>query len=132
MDRNWNVELTPAGRSASASRCPGTATAASWSRPLVGFLAALVAGAVAVNRHLRSARQLRRRRTPGRGTHPANCAGPPTSLAHGQKMTALGTLAAGIAHDFNNILSIIKGSAQIIAAHPQDRDKVLTRVSRAS
>jgi signal transduction histidine kinase len=45
-------------------------------------------------------------------------------------MTALGTLAAGIAHDFNNILSIIKGSAQIIAANPQDHRKVLTRVSR--
>ncbi len=52
------------------------------------------------------------------------------ALAHSQKMTALGTLAAGIAHDFNNILSIIKGSAQIIAAQPGDRDKVLTRVSR--
>ena len=35
-------------------------------------------------------------------------------LLHSQKMNALGTLAAGIAHDFNNILSIIKGSAQII------------------
>jgi signal transduction histidine kinase len=45
-------------------------------------------------------------------------------------MRALGTLAAGIAHDFNNILSIIKGSAQIIQNNPDDKDKVLTRVSR--
>jgi two-component system, cell cycle sensor histidine kinase and response regulator CckA len=45
-------------------------------------------------------------------------------------MRALGTLAAGIAHDFNNILSIIKGSAQIIENNPSDKDKVLTRVNR--
>ncbi|HVR34244.1 MAG TPA: ATP-binding protein, partial [Methylomirabilota bacterium] len=51
-------------------------------------------------------------------------------LLHSQKMNALGTLAAGIAHDFNNILSIIKGSAQIIEAHPRDTDKVHTRVNR--
>jgi signal transduction histidine kinase len=51
-------------------------------------------------------------------------------LLHSQKMNALGTLAAGIAHDFNNILSIIKGSAQIIEAHPRDTDKVHTRLIR--
>jgi signal transduction histidine kinase len=51
-------------------------------------------------------------------------------LLHSQKMRALGTLAAGIAHDFNNILSIIKGSAQIIESNPSDKDKVLTRVNR--
>ena len=51
-------------------------------------------------------------------------------LLHSQKMTALGTLAAGIAHDFNNILSIIKGSAQIIESNLADREKVRTRVSR--
>jgi two-component system cell cycle sensor histidine kinase/response regulator CckA len=51
-------------------------------------------------------------------------------LLHNQKMTALGTLAAGIAHDFNNILSIIKGSAQIIEANPEDPEKIRTRVDR--
>ena len=38
-------------------------------------------------------------------------------------------LAAGIAHDFNNILSIIKGSAQIIR-DLENREKVQTRVGR--
>jgi signal transduction histidine kinase len=51
-------------------------------------------------------------------------------LLHSQKMNALGTLAAGIAHDFNNILSIIKGSAQIIEDNLDDTQKVRTRVDR--
>jgi len=49
---------------------------------------------------------------------------------HSQKMNALGTLAAGIAHDFNNILSIIKGSAQIIEDNPDQPEKIRTRIDR--
>ncbi|MDW8310667.1 MAG: two-component regulator propeller domain-containing protein, partial [Verrucomicrobiales bacterium] len=41
-----------------------------------------------------------------------------------QKMQALGTLAAGIAHDFNSILSIIKGSAQLIEENLTDPTRV--------
>jgi signal transduction histidine kinase len=51
-------------------------------------------------------------------------------LLHSQKMRALGTLAAGIAHDFNNILSIVKGSAQIIEDNLADPEKIRTRASR--
>jgi len=51
-------------------------------------------------------------------------------LVHSQKMNALGTLAAGIAHDFNNILSIVKGSAQIIAENTDNPQKIRTRVDR--
>lgn len=51
-------------------------------------------------------------------------------LLHSQKMRAIGTMAAGIAHDFNNILSIIKGSAQIIESNVEDREKIQTRVNR--
>jgi len=51
-------------------------------------------------------------------------------LLHSQKMNALGSLAAGIAHDFNNILSIIKGSAQIIEDNLENQRKVRTRVDR--
>jgi signal transduction histidine kinase len=51
-------------------------------------------------------------------------------LLQSEKMRALGTLAASIAHDFNNILSIIKGSAQIIQNNLQDKQKILTRLSR--
>jgi len=51
-------------------------------------------------------------------------------LLQSQKMKALGTLAAGIAHDFNNILSIIKGSAQIIEDNLNDPGKIRTRADR--
>jgi signal transduction histidine kinase len=51
-------------------------------------------------------------------------------LLHSQKMNALGTLAAGIAHDFNNILSIVKGSAQIIEDNLEHPEKVRTRIDR--
>jgi signal transduction histidine kinase len=51
-------------------------------------------------------------------------------LLQSQKMRALGTLAAGIAHDFNNILSIVKGSAQIIEDNLQDPEKIRTRADR--
>ncbi len=35
------------------------------------------------------------------------------SLAHSQKMEAIGTLAGGIAHDFNNLLQIIHGFSEL-------------------
>jgi two-component system, cell cycle sensor histidine kinase and response regulator CckA len=52
------------------------------------------------------------------------------SQGYCQKMRALGTLAAGIAHDFNNILSIVKGSAQIIEDNLKDPEKIRTRTDR--
>jgi signal transduction histidine kinase len=51
-------------------------------------------------------------------------------LLQSQKMTALGTLTAGIAHDFNSILSIIKGSTQIIEDNLENREKIQTRLDR--
>jgi len=51
-------------------------------------------------------------------------------LLHSQKMNALGTLAAGIAHDFNNILSIVKGSTQIIEDNLDNPIKIRTRLDR--
>jgi signal transduction histidine kinase len=91
-------------------------------------VAALLAG-LAINRHLRLVRSYAEvERIVAQRTKELEQAN--RELLHSQKMRALGTLAAGIAHDFNNILSIIKGSAQIIEANLGDPDKVRTRVSR--
>jgi signal transduction histidine kinase len=51
-------------------------------------------------------------------------------LVQSQKMRALGTLAASIAHDFNNILSIVKGSAQIIEDNLENPQKIRKRADR--
>ncbi len=94
-----------------------------------GLAVALFFAALSYNRHrqlLRSYAEVERKvaeRT--RELEIAN-----RELLHSQKMNALGTLAAGIAHDFNNILSIIKGSAQIIEENPDNPEKVRTRVDR--
>ncbi|MHC1741409.1 MAG: PAS domain S-box protein [Syntrophobacteraceae bacterium] len=40
------------------------------------------------------------------------------SLAHSQKMEAIGTLAGGIAHDFNNLLQIIHGFSELELMSP--------------
>jgi len=95
----------------------------------VGLVLVLFFAGLAVNRHLQLIRsyaeveKIVAQRT--RELERAN-----QELLQSQKMKALGTLAAGIAHDFNNILSIIKGSAQIIEGHLEDKEKIRTRVNR--
>jgi signal transduction histidine kinase len=100
-----------------------------WIALLAGAAAAIFFAAVAWNRH----RQLLRSHAAveqkvAERTRELEIA--TRELLHSQKMTALGTLAAGVAHDFNNILSIIKGSAQIIEDNPDQPEKIRTRVNR--
>jgi signal transduction histidine kinase/ligand-binding sensor domain-containing protein len=128
MDRNCNIDPSPA-RLEFVVVLP-------WykeSRPVLiafaGLAVALFFAGLAFNRHrqlLRSYSEVEQKvaqRT--RELELAN-----RELLHSQKMNALGTLAAGIAHDFNNILSIIKGSAQIIEDNLDNPQKVSTRVDR--
>jgi signal transduction histidine kinase len=128
MDRNGNIDPRPA-RFEFAVVVP-------WYKEtrLVMVLSAALAVAVclagiAVNRHRRlrlsyaEVERIVAERT--RELELAN-----RELLHSQKMNALGTLAAGIAHDFNNILSIIKGSAQIIEENPGNTEKIRTRLDR--
>jgi signal transduction histidine kinase len=95
----------------------------------LGLVAVIFFAGLAINRHLQLKRSYAEvERIVAERTTQLEKAN--QELLHSQKMRALGTLAAGIAHDFNNILSIIKGSAQIIESNPNDKEKVLTRVSR--
>ncbi|HEV2319139.1 MAG TPA: ATP-binding protein [Verrucomicrobiae bacterium] len=100
-----------------------------WVISILGLGIAGFFGAVALNRHrqlLRSHAAVERKVAErSRELEIAT-----RELLHSQKMNALGTLAAGIAHDFNNILSIIKGSAQIIEDNLDSPEKIRTRVNR--
>lgn len=128
MDRNQNEESEPAVWEFLAFvpwyAEPRLVALAVGSLLVAGFLAWL-----AVNRHMRLVRshaeveRIVADRT--RELEQAN-----RELLHSHKMRALGTLAAGIAHDFNNILSIIKGSVQIIEVNLQDKGKIRTRLNR--
>jgi signal transduction histidine kinase len=128
MDRNWNESLHPAVYEFTV-RLP-------WYRETrlvimleIGLLIILFLAGLAVNRHWRlkksyaEVERIVQQRT-------AELEEAQQALLHSQKMRALGTMAAGIAHDFNSILSIIKGSAQIIENNLEDKEKIRTRVSR--
>jgi signal transduction histidine kinase len=94
-----------------------------------GAAAAVFFGGLAFNRHrqlVRSYAEIEKKVT--ERTQQLEVAS--RELLHSQKMNALGTLAAGIAHDFNNILSIIKGSAQIIEDNLHDQEKIKIRADR--
>jgi signal transduction histidine kinase len=128
LDRNWNLELKPAVLDFRVT-LPWFRDQRVLLAAAVGGLLALGFAGLAVHQHLKLRRSYQRvERMVEERTRELKQA--TEALAQSQKMTALGTLAAGIAHDFNNILSIVRGSAQIIAANLDDRDKVLTRVER--
>ncbi len=128
MDRNGNVEAKPSQL--------GFVVVLPWYKEtrlilisLAGVAGALFFAGLAFNRHhqlVRSYGEVEKK--VGERTRELEIAS--RELLHSQKMNALGTLAAGIAHDFNNILSIIKGSAQIIEDNLEDSQKIRTRVDR--
>jgi len=96
---------------------------------LAGAAVALFFAALAFNRHRRLLRSYAEVESKvAERTRELEATG--RELLHSQKMNALGALAAGIAHDFNNILSIIKGSAQLIEENPDNPQKIRTRVDR--
>ena len=128
MDRNGNVDPVSATLDF-AVITPWFREARLWFILLLGVAAAVFFAGLALNRH----RQLLRSHAAveqkvAERTRELEIA--TRELMHSQKMNALGTLAAGIAHDFNNILSIIKGSAQIIEDNTDQPEKIRTRVSR--
>jgi len=128
LDRNWNMELRPAAYQFDVV-VPWYQEKRIVAVAIVGMTVALVFAAVAVNRHIRLMRSHAEvEKKVAERTQELERA--MAALAHSEKMTALGTLAAGIAHDFNNMLSIIRGSAQIIEANINNPDKIRLRVER--
>ena len=128
MDRNGNIETKPA-RLAFSIALPWYMETRLVLISFAGMATALFFAALAFNRHrklLRSHAEVERK--VAERTRELEITS--RELVHSQKMNALGTLAAGIAHDFNNILSIIKGSAQIIEDNVDNTDKVRVRVDR--
>jgi signal transduction histidine kinase len=128
MDRNWNIELRPAALELSVV-LPWYQEPRVIAVLAIGAVAVLFFAGLAVNRHLQLRRSYARvEKMVAERTQELALA--TQELVHNQKMTALGTLAAGIAHDFNNILSIIRGSVQVIETNLDDHEKILARVSR--
>jgi signal transduction histidine kinase len=134
MDRNFNI--TGQGRHDPKPARLEFSVVLPWYKEtrlvlicLVALATALFFAGVAYNRHrqlVRSYAEVEQKvaqRT--RELEAAN-----RELLQSQKMIALGTLAAGVAHDFNNILSIVKGSAQIIEDNLESPDKVRVRLNR--
>jgi signal transduction histidine kinase len=128
MDRNWNIDPEPALLEFEVPL--------PWFREtrlilisIAGLSGVLFFAALAINRHRRLVhsyaeveKMVALRTKQLEEAH--------SKLLHSEKMNALGTLAAGIAHDFNSILSIIKGSAQIIETNLDDEEKIRTRLDR--
>ncbi len=128
MDRNWNLDPNPP-QLEFVVELPWYKESRLLAIASAGLAIAVFFAAVAFNRHRRLIRSYAEVEAKvALRTSQLEVAG--QELLHSQKMNALGTLAAGIAHDFNNILSIIKGSAQIIDENLDNPAKVRTRTDR--
>ncbi len=128
MDRNWNVDPEPA-RLEFVIALPWYKESRLLLIGSLGLALAIFFAGLAVNRHLRLVRSYAEVEAKvALRTKQLELAN--EELFQSQKMRALGTLAAGIAHDFNNILSIIKGSTQIIEDNLGNTEKITIRTSR--
>jgi signal transduction histidine kinase/ligand-binding sensor domain-containing protein len=128
MDRNGNIDPNPA-RLEFAVILPWYKESRLVMIALAGMAIALFFAGLAYNRHRQLVRSYAEvEKKVADRTRELEIA--TRALVQSQKMNALGTLAAGIAHDFNNILSIIKGSAQLIEENLENPHKVRTRVDR--
>jgi len=128
MDRNGNVQPAPSG-AAFALLLPWYRDPRLVAVALAAAAGVLVSFGVALNRHFRLRRSYAEvERLVEERTEKLRQA--MEALAHTRKMTALGALAAGVAHDFNNILSVIKGSAQLLKQRLDDPERARAQAER--
>lgn len=128
MDRNWNEDARPPTFEFSVV-VPWFQDPRLLAMSVAALAVILFFAGLAFNRHRRLVRSYAEvEKIVAQRTRELELAN--QELLHSQKMRALGTFAAGIAHDFNNILSIIKGSTQIIEANLEDKEKIRTRAAR--
>ena len=128
MDRNWNRQLIP-------ESLEFTVILPWYREPriilitAIGVLSAFILAIIAIIKHIQLKRSYAdiERKVEERTKELKEAQ---EVLLQTHKMRALGTMAAGIAHDFNNILSIIRGSAQIIENNLTDTEKIKNRVDR--
>lgn len=128
MDRAWNVQEVPVTLDFSVAAALHRDPRFRW---LAGFatLTIVALAGLAVNRHFRLKRSyLEIEKQVADRTRQLEIAN--EKLLSHQKMRALGTLAAGVAHDFNSILSIVKGSAQLIEKNLEHPEKIQNRVEK--
>ncbi|MDG1892278.1 MAG: ATP-binding protein [Verrucomicrobiota bacterium] len=128
MDRNGNIE-TQAATLKFNFTIPWNEDPRLMQLTMAALFVTLVLSGFAVNRHLRLKRSYAEvEKIVADRTAALERAN--NQLLQDHKMKALGTLTSGIAHDFNSILSIIKGSVQIIESNPENSSKVRKRVAR--
>ena len=128
VDRNCNVDPRPARLEFSIS-LPWYEETRLISISIAGVAAVVFFAGLAFNRHRQLVRSYAEvEKKVAERTRQLEIAS--QELLQSQKMNALGTIAAGIAHDFNNILSIIKGSAQIIEDNLDNPEKIHKRLDR--
>ena len=128
IDRNWNISPIETRVAFEVVLPWQDDPRVKWALQL-GAVGVLAFAGLAYNRH----RKLRQsyeevERIVEERTHQLELAN--RELLHSQKMRALGTMAAGVAHDFNSILSIIRGSTQLISRNIERPEKIRTRVHR--
>jgi signal transduction histidine kinase/CheY-like chemotaxis protein len=151
LDRNWNVDPTPAAR-AFVVLLPWYRESGFLFVGVLGSMALLLAAGSFVWRHVRlerlvgertmelgEANTLLRHELADRQRVEQERARLEGQLHQAQKLEAVGRLAGGIAHDFNNLLTVITGFAELArdddTASPSVRasiDEITKAAERAS